>query len=45
MTVAFERTLRALQADRSWAATIGLAVTALLLCGWASWLALGQVTV
>jgi multidrug resistance efflux pump len=45
MTVAFERTLRALHADRSRAATIGLAVTALLLCGWAAWLALGQVTV
>src|SRR6266404_5539349 len=45
MTVAFERTLRALQADRSRAATIGLTLTAVLLCGWATWLALGQVTV
>jgi multidrug resistance efflux pump len=45
MTVAFERTLRALQADRSWAATVGLVLTALLLCGWAAWLALAKVTV
>ena len=45
MTVAFERTLRALQADRSRSATIGLALAALLLCGWATWLALGEVTI
>jgi len=45
MTIAFERTLRALQADRSHAPVVGLVVTMLLLCGWAAWLALAQVTV
>jgi multidrug resistance efflux pump len=45
MTVAFERTLRALHADRSRAATIGLVLTAVFLCAWAAWLALGEVTV
>jgi len=45
MTVAFERTLRALQVDRSWTATFGLVLTALLLCGWGAWLALARVTV
>src|SRR5262249_32900094 len=45
MTVAFERTLRALQADRSRAGVLGLVVTAILLCAWAAWLALGAGTV